>query len=146
MNEDIFHLGVKALIRNSNNQILLLKVNKQALTGYSGEEYWDIPGGRIHKNSTQVETLQREVEEELGIDEITNINQLLMVLSNIRIPIDENNSAGLILSIFTCDINDGVEIRLSEEHSGYNWFSPKEASDKLSFKYPSEFTHLIANL
>lgn len=64
--EDSFHLGIKALIRNSDGKALLLKVNKEQLKGYSGEAYWDIAGGRIHKNSTVEETLRREVEEETG--------------------------------------------------------------------------------
>jgi ADP-ribose pyrophosphatase YjhB (NUDIX family) len=66
--EDIFHLGIKALIRNSAGQILLLKVNKEKLKGYQGEAYWDIPGGRIQKDSTVEETLKREIQEEGNLE------------------------------------------------------------------------------
>lgn len=82
--EDKFHLGIKALIRNSSGRILLLKVNKEKLKGFQGEPYWDIPGGRIQKGSTVDETLIREVEEEIGAKEIKNIKPFSMVLSKIR--------------------------------------------------------------
>ena len=84
MNEDLFQLGIKALIVNSEGHILLLKVNKEMLKGFSGDPYWDIPGGRIHRGSTIEETLKREVKEETGITNITNTTPLAMVLSNIN--------------------------------------------------------------
>lgn len=146
MKEDIFHLGIKALIRNNEGKILLLKVNKAVLKGYNGTEYWDIPGGRIHKNSTPEETLRREVEEETGITHTENINSVSMVLSNIRIPLDNAESAGLILSVYSCSMGETESIRLSEEHTEYAWFEPVEASRLLEFKYPKEFTGIIANL
>ncbi len=48
MSEDIFHLGIKALIRNSEDMILLLQVNPKALDGPK-RDYWDLPGGRVQK-------------------------------------------------------------------------------------------------
>lgn len=145
MNEDIFHLGVKALIRNKEGNILLLQVNKDILKGYSGEPYWDIPGGRIQKNQTVEETLKREVEEETGIKEILSISKLDMVLSKIRIPIAES-SVGLILAVYICTVADNTEIKLSEEHTSFGWFKPQEASKLLEIKYPIEFCEKISKL
>lgn len=67
MNEDCFHLGIKALIRNSEGKLLLLKVNPAQLRNHEGDPYWDLSGGRIHRGSTIEETLRREVAEETGI-------------------------------------------------------------------------------
>ena len=145
MNEDIFHLGIKAIIRNQKGEILLLKVNKETLKGYSGDAYWDIPGGRIHKGSSIEETLKREVEEETGIRNIKSIKPFSMVLSNIRIPTSENGTVGLILSSYICEIEETIQITLSEEHREDNWFLPEEASKLLEFKYPKEFTEAIKN-
>lgn len=145
--EDIFNLGIKALIRNQSGEILLLKVNKEALKGYSGEPYWDIPGGRIHKDSTVEETLKREIEEETGITEISNITKLDMVLSNnIRIPLKDGTNVGLILAIYLCDVTNYEKVIISEEHTEYKWFEPKEASELLKIKYPTEFTDKIFRL
>jgi 8-oxo-dGTP pyrophosphatase MutT (NUDIX family) len=146
MNEDTFHLGIKALIKNKSGDVLLLKVNVKMLKGYKGEPYWDIPGGRIHKNSTVEETLRREIEEETGITSVTCVTPVNMVLSNIRIPLDEGEDVGLILSVYSCDVPDNSTIVLSEEHTEYHWYSPLEASKLLSFKYPKEFGEIVANL
>ncbi len=143
--EDNFHLGIKALIRNSTGQILLLKVNKEKLKGFQGEAYWDIPGGRIQKGQTIEETLIREVEEEIGVVEVKNIKPFSMVLSKIRIPQGED-SVGLILGAYTCEIPDNSEIKLSEEHIEANWFSSDEASKLLEVKYSVEFTEKIKEL
>ncbi len=145
MNEDLFQLGIKALIVNSEGHILLLKVNKEMLKNFSGDPYWDIPGGRIHRGSTVEETLKREVEEETGITNIVSVVPLAMVLSNIRIPLD-NGDTGLILSVYVCEVNEPAEVILSNEHTEFRWFEPKEASALLQVKYPKEFTEKIATL
>src|SRR3989338_139731 len=142
MNEDLFQLGIKALIVNSDGKILLLKVNKEMLKGFSGDPYWDIPGGRIHRGSTIEETLKREVKEETGITNITNTTPLAMVLSNIRIPWN-NSDTGLIISVYVCEVNEPAEVILSNEHTEFRWFEPKEAGALLQVKYPKEFTEKI---
>ena len=57
--EDIndIQVRVKALIINSNNEILL---------GYSHNDY-QFPGGHIEENENLIDALNREVEEETGI-------------------------------------------------------------------------------
>ncbi|HEV2403361.1 MAG TPA: NUDIX domain-containing protein [Candidatus Saccharimonadales bacterium] len=49
--EDIFHLGVKALLKNDKGEILLLQVNPAKLNG-KRTDYWDLPGGRVQKGQT----------------------------------------------------------------------------------------------
>lgn len=147
MNEDIFHLGIKVLIKNKKSQILVLKVNINLLKkvkGWNGEEYWDIPGGRIKKGDTIEETLKREVVEEIGVSKIYSIKPVEMLLSNIRIPV-ESNDVGLILSIYSCEIGEDQKIILSKENTEYRWVEPKEAAKLLSFKYPKEFCEKIKN-
>ncbi|MFA6250343.1 MAG: NUDIX domain-containing protein [Candidatus Shapirobacteria bacterium] len=148
MNEDVFHLGIKALIRNKVGKILLLQVNLEKLTIKDRGAYWDIPGGRIQRSSTVEETLKREIEEETGILEIANIKQVAMVLSNIRIPLKDGGDLGLILSIYECQIPESSEklITISDEHVAWEWFEPKEAAKLLSVKYPKEFTEIVACL
>jgi 8-oxo-dGTP diphosphatase len=144
MNEDSFHLGVKALIRNQEGKILLLKVNKEILKNYSGETYWDIPGGRIHKGANVEDTLKREVEEETGITSIKSVTPFTMVLSNnIRIP-TSSGDVGLILAIYICNIETIHTISLSEEHTEYGWFDLKNAAELLQVKYPKEFTNKLS--
>ncbi len=146
MNEDTFHLGIKALIRSKDGKVLLLKVNKAALKDHSGEPYWDIPGGRVQEGNTIEETLLREVEEETGINDVSGVKPISMVLSNIRIPLKDGGNVGLILAIYECTIPEEAPIILSEEHVEYKYFDPIEAAELLSIKYPKEFTDVLVSL
>lgn len=144
MKEDCFHLGIKAIIQNETGKILLLKTNPNLLLGYEDEGYWDIPGGRIHKDSPIEETLRRELKEETGITSIKTISPFKMVLSNIRIPLnDAGESVGLILSAHICTVDSAETITLSDEHIEFQWFDPMEAAQLLEHKYPTEFTQAI---
>lgn len=145
MSEDVFHLGIKGLIRNQKNEILLLQVNPANLHG-GHKDYWDLPGGRIQKGDSPEDTLKREVFEETSVTAITDIRPVTMLLSNIRIPTTNNDSVGLILSVYNCTIPDDVTILLSDEHIAYEWFTPSEASGLLQVKYPMDFCKAVANL
>jgi 8-oxo-dGTP diphosphatase len=143
--EDVFHLGIKALIRNQRGQVLLMQVNPAKLHG-ERKDYWDLPGGRVQKDDSIEDTLRREVLEETGIAEIANIQPVSMVLSNIRIPVGNHESVGLILSVYTCTIPDDTPVMLSDEHVAYEWFAPKKAAELLRVKYPESFCKAIAQL
>ncbi len=143
--EDVFHLGIKALIRNQQGKVLLMQVNPAKLHG-ERREYWDLPGGRIQKGDSVEDTLRREVVEETGLAEIANIQPVSMVLSNIRIPMGNNESVGLILSVYACTIPDDATITLSDEHIAYDWFTPDKAAELLRVKYPDGFCNAIGEL
>jgi len=148
MTEDLFHLGIKAIIRNPKGEILLLKINpkKNIITkDWKGQIYWDTPGGRIHKGDTVKDTLKREVAEETGIGNIKKITPFEIVLANIRVPAGDD-TVGLILSSYLCDVGKTERIKISEEHTQAKWFSPKEASKLLEFKYPKEFVKKLSKL
>jgi 8-oxo-dGTP pyrophosphatase MutT (NUDIX family) len=148
--EDSFHLGIKALIKNSKGEILLLKVNPDKLIfrkDWNGIPYWDIPGGRVKKGEGVLKTLKKEIYEETGISQIKNIEPFLIVLSKIRIPLkDTNQSVGLILSSYTCEVPATSNIKLSEEHVEAKYFPPNEVAELLKIKYPKEFTDKIKGL
>ncbi len=146
MNEDTFHLGIKALIQNSEGKILLLKANKALIKEYKGNAYWDIPGGRIQKGNSAEETLKREIQEETGIASVCNIKHVSMVLSNLRLPLGDTGDVGLILSVYSCKIPTKSTIALSKEHTEYAYFEPVEAAKLLEVKYPKEFTDIVKNL
>lgn len=144
MKEDTYHLGVKAIIHNDKNEILLLKVNLAKLKG-TNKEYWDIPGGRVMRGSTVEKTLLRELEEETGINKVNKITPFTMVLSNIRIPADKSD-VGLILASYICEVDTNQKTDISDEHVEYRWFNPKQAAELLAVKYPPEFTKKLNDL
>lgn len=146
MKEKIYHLGIKALIRNQSGEILLLKVNQENFKNPKSGSYWDIPGGRVLNGHTIEETLRREVEEETGITTLESFEPIDTVVSNIEIPLEGKQKAGLVLSIYNCLLKGEENIRLSEEHTEYSWLYPKEAAHLLSYKYPASFTEKVINL
>lgn len=139
----LFFIGVKALIENSEGELLLLLAD---VTTHSKntEPYWDIPGGRIEAGDSLVGTLQREIEEETGITEL-NIapQQLTTVLSNHETPLDNGKTAGLVLVVYRVAIETDVKIILSDEHERYEWVNKSEAAKRLRNKYPASFTEII---
>jgi len=145
--EDIYNLGIKALITNHAGQILLLQVNKQELID-EGRAYWDIPGGRVKQGESVEQTLAKEVAEETGLT-LSGHEHFDSVLANIRIPQHPGDTVGvgLILFIYRCTVTDeNAPITLSREHSQYQWYEPNEAAELLQVKYPGDFTQKIKTI
>lgn len=140
--EKLFHVGVKALIVDQRDRVLLLKVNTEKFKK-DKTPHWDIPGGRIQEGQTALETLQREVAEETGIGVIVKAEYLTGVISNIEIPVNDALTVGLVLVVYKVTIPAHCEVVLSEEHTAYEWVTRTEAAQRLNFKYPQEFTNAL---
>lgn len=138
-NEKKFHVGIKVLIENPDGQVLLMKT----MAWKPNPAHWDIPGGRIQEGQTVDDTMAREVEEETGVTDITNPQFFTAVISNIEIPLKDGEVVGLVLMIYKATIPSDSHIQLSEEHTDYEWVSKVEAAERLSFKYPKEFTEKL---
>lgn len=143
--EDCFHLGAKALIRNTQGQLLLLQKNAKKPHAVN-ERLWDLPGGRIQRNESLEEALKREVYEETGLQNIIQTDPFTIVLSNIRIPLQDHD-VGLIFAVYLCSIqDDNAPIQLSDEHQRYIWVLPREAAEFLAANHPVELTKKISQL
>lgn len=145
MSIDTFHLGIKALIRDEDRKILLFKADPARLVG-DNEAHWDLPGGRLERGEDPLTTLRREVKEETGIPDVHITRHLHMGLSNIRIPQREQESVGLILSVYECSIPPGAVVEISDEHTHYQWVEPAEAAKRLGYKFSDEFCGLVSKL
>lgn len=141
-NEDFFHLGVKGLIQNKQGDVLLLKLNPKRAKIVKG--IWDLPGGRVQKGETLETVLKREVYEETGLEVIVQIHLMGMALSNIRFP-TSYIEVGLIFALYMCKLKDEYSIRLSKEHQGFDWVTPKRAAELLRVNYPLELVTQIAS-
>jgi 8-oxo-dGTP diphosphatase len=140
--EALYHLGIKALVRNSEGSVLLLQVNPAKLRD-ERKAYWDLPGGRVQKGDSVEDTLKREVAEETGVTKITVGEPITTVLSNISIPVENGESVGLILSVYSCSIPYDAAVILSDEHVAYEWVASAEAAKRLIVKYPADFCKSI---
>lgn len=144
MSEQKFHVGVKALILNDKNEILILKANPSELREQA--IHWDLPGGRIKGNDSIEETLRKEIKEELGIDSIEIQNHFDTHIANFKIPLD-NETVGLILIIYKCKLPSyDIIFKLSSEHLEYKWASIDEAKELLGVKFSQSFIEKLDRL
>lgn len=135
--DDVFHLGVKALVTDPDGKILLLRVNPLESPGMTADPYWDLPGGRMYRGDGMIETLRRELFEETSLQFEGEARFLGATLGNIRIPVD-NGDVGLVLFIYEC-WPERPSLRLSSEHIEFKWTDPESAGRAISVKYPLDF-------
>jgi ADP-ribose pyrophosphatase YjhB (NUDIX family) len=141
--EQLFQIGIKGLIRDEQGKILLVKIS--AWVG--NPDYWDMPGGRMDTGETFVQTLRRELKEEIGVEYGGEPKHLATALSNVTIPVGDTRVA-LVLMAYEVNLPTGTKIALGEDEpeEAFGWFSPKDAAPLLLRKYPPEFCDTISKL
>lgn len=133
MAEEVFHIGIKALVINTANQILLLHEIFP-----DGNSQWDMPGGRMEPNETFVETLRRELSEEIGVEEYLTADHFATTLSGKRIKTNYG-SVALALVIFRVRLKDNTVPKSLEPGVELHWKELDDAKKLLLDKYPIEF-------
>ena len=113
------NIGVKGVIVK-DNKVLLLKRNLG-----NRQVYWDVSGGRVDDNEDLLETLRRELVEE--IPSIVNF-EIKEILDVYRLPRGIEKDLGLILLFYRVQ-SDITNITLSHEHFEYRWFNQEELED-----------------
>jgi len=107
-----FNIGVKGVIVK-DKKVLLLKRDMG-----NGQVFWDVPGGRIDDNEDILETLKRELLEELPSIGKFKIKE---ILHSYRLPRDIKEDLGLVLLFYKVNAED-FQVKLSNEHCDYRWF------------------------
>jgi len=139
MAEQLFQVGVKALVRDAEGRVLLVC---ETAHDYS---YWDVPGGRMEPGEDLLATLTRELHEEIKVDDIDEARQFMTVLSNKQIQ-TESGPVALLLIIYEVKLNRGQKPIPGEEGLSLVWHNPREAASLLAEKYPEEFCRTVAVL
>lgn len=111
-----FRLGVKTVIVNSENKILLLQRSEKTSSPHS----WDFGGGGVGKSENPMDSAIREAKEETGLD-VLDLRPLTTYLDT------ENKDEAVIIS-FTARTNNS-EVKLSWEHEAYRWLTREELSE-----------------
>ncbi|HLD15421.1 MAG TPA: NUDIX domain-containing protein [Candidatus Nanoarchaeia archaeon] len=101
-----------------NNKFLILKRRDNNI--------WEFPKGHVEKGETEVDTLKRELYEELGTDEYSLIN-------NFKENIEYVSSRNIIRIFIFYLIKLTGRIKKSKEHVDFKWINVNEASKY--FKY-----------
>lgn len=56
------------VVGDFGQKALIAKDGKVLMCKGIGDQYWDLPGGRLHVNEDPAQGLMRELKEELGVD------------------------------------------------------------------------------
>ncbi len=144
MSEQLFHIGIKAMVEDTDGRLLLFKQDVSHNHSMPTAAYWDFAGGRVNVGETSVlETLRREIQEETGIDDYDSAELFTTVISNHRIKLPNDQLIGLALVIYKVKLKPNAQIILSDEHTNYEWVDRNEAKVRLAHKYPAEFTNSL---
>lgn len=135
MTEQLFQIGIKAIIRNDENQILLLK----------NKDYWDIPGGRMDQGEDIEAALLRELNEEIGVDRVVG-KQLWNVARAVKQLSYGNMMTSLMLIVYRVQLPADQIPHSCEPGAVLHWVSSEEAADRLKNKYPDSFCQAVARL
>lgn len=138
MKEDCFHLGIKALVMDSEDNVLILQRPSKQDEG----EIWDLPGGRVQIGESAEQTLKREVYEETGLTNLSSILFVMMELTKLRINCSSKD-VGLIFALYHCKLSINESIALSDEHINYRWAHPIDASAMLESSYPEKLIQYL---
>ena len=101
----------------------------------SPKEYWDLPKGHIEKGEKLEDTVKREVEEETGLKDIEFIEGFK---ETIKYFFKWENKNILKFVTFYLAETKTRDVKISEEHIGYEWLPYEKALEKLTFKNAKE--------
>ncbi len=113
-------------------KILLLKVRSKSS---HDAEKWEIPGGKVKKGEFFDQALKREFMEETGLE--INIDSLYNVIQNDYIACKTNEDIKSIQLIMKVSSKTD-EVKISEEHDDYRWFSKEELKELIDNKLLSK--------
>jgi len=107
------HIGQYALLKNTDNKILLLERARS--------KTWCLPGGRLNNDEDWDKALLRELKEELNLD---CLNPKPFGVNILKDPYQNKYCV-----YFTLDCADLSPLRISNEHSNLGWFNYEEIKD-----------------
>ena len=110
---------MKAVIVHKN-KILILRESKTHDTNTNSGRY-QLPGGRVEPGEVFSDALDREINEETGL----KTKQLYPLLVGEWRPVIRGVPHQIIGMFIACRTEDS-QVKLSEEHDGYEWIYPKD--------------------
>jgi len=125
MSNPILESVAKALVINNDNQVLILKLGEYKERPEKSYKP-DLPGGLVDPGENEHDAVIREVLEETGI--AVNPKLTSLVYSGTEFIADENKSVSKHL--FICRVDSNLEVKLSWEHSSYEWHDLEELQSK----------------
>jgi len=115
-----FRIAVKSFVVKDGKLLVL----KRASSDIQKPSIWEIPGGRLDLGEDPREGIKRETKEETGID--VDVLHLINVRHFVR---DDRQTITML--IFLCKALHN-NVKISEEHSAFDWIPLENCKDKLT--------------
>ena len=109
VNMAFYGLTMRGVIKNTDNEILILKRHPQSKTD---PEMWELPGGKVEKGEHFTNALIREIKEETNLD--CEVGDFCEAVQN-----DYMHKRTVQLIMYLENIKGDVKI--SEEHTEFMW-------------------------
>lgn len=100
---------------------------------------WELPGGKVNFGEHPIESLRRELEEELKLTDVT-IGRYVHVW-DFTSTVQESEYQFIVM-VYEC-ISPSVNINLSDEHIDYQWLNVSQLTSSNS-EYPMREGYLTA--
>jgi len=118
------------VFRKENNQDYYLLLHYPS-SARAGKNYWDFPKGHMEKGEEELDTMKREVEEETGITGLKLVEGFREVIDYFFRFKEETIFKTVVFYLAETGTK---EVKISDEHLGFEWLPYKEAFAKLKFK------------
>ncbi|KPJ57434.1 diadenosine tetraphosphate hydrolase [Parcubacteria bacterium DG_74_2] len=118
------------IFRKENNEIYYLLLHYPS-TAKAPKDYWDFPKGHVEKGEKELNTVEREVEEETGLKDIEFIEgfkEWIKYFFRFK-----GKNVFKIVAFYLAETKT-KKVKISFEHLGYEWLPYKKATKKLSFQ------------
>lgn len=130
-------VGVLGLLVNHENKFLItLRNDPQSKRNHLK---WEIPGGKIEHGEDPINTLARELQEEIGVR--VEPLQLLPGIGSILWE-DEGSMAHILLLCYLCRIKEGTIHLDRKEAIDFRWIRSEELTMLPFLPFTDTFIHL----
>lgn len=123
----------KLLIKNGNEFLMMYRSDHPTF-GIDP----DLPGGTVEGSETVLQTMLREVYEEIGV--VVESSKASEIFSG-----NDYSAHGTYYSLFITEVEDKPEIRMSWEHSSYEWLKESEFIEKAA-SAKDTYMHMVSEV
>ncbi|MFH1401527.1 MAG: bis(5'-nucleosyl)-tetraphosphatase [Parcubacteria group bacterium] len=129
--------------QGKKEEVLFLILHYPGTSHRASKDYWDLPKGHIEKGETLEDTAKREVKEETGLKDI-EISEGFKETIKYFFKWEGKNILKFV-TFFIAETKNPQEVKISEEHKGYEWLTFKEAVKKVTFNNAKEILKKAVN-
>lgn len=123
------------IFRKEKGKNFYLVLHYPSDTRTPGKDYWDFPKGHIEEKERPDEAAKREVKEETGLTDIKFIEGFK---SWIKYFFKKDSKDVFKIVTFYLAETKTKEVKISQEHIGYQWLLYEQALEQITFENAKE--------